>query len=83
MIDYLTAIKLDETTDGQTCFVAWHPELPGCMAQGLTMDEAEKNLTDARELVIEHLYSDGLPIPKPMGKDGHWIVDFSLMWSGI
>jgi hypothetical protein len=34
------------------CYVAWHPELTGCMAQGWTVQEALRSLDDARELYL-------------------------------
>ena len=76
---YITCTKRDETTDGLPCYIAWHPELVGCMAQGMTPQEAEANLTEARELVITHLVKNGLPIPEPMLIE-HTAIDFRDMW---
>ncbi|MDA3938448.1 MAG: type II toxin-antitoxin system HicB family antitoxin [Spirochaetia bacterium] len=49
-------------------FIAEVPELPGCMADGLTYEEAIKNV----ELVIEEwIETAGLldrPIPEPKGR---------------
>jgi predicted RNase H-like HicB family nuclease len=62
---YQTIIKLSSTTDGQQCYVAYHPEIPNCMSQGETPGEAQANLQEATEMCLEHLASNGLPIPEP------------------
>lgn len=62
---YTAFYKLDRRTDGTFCYVAWHPELPGCMSDGETPQEALENLEDARRLYIESLMEDHLPIPVP------------------
>jgi predicted RNase H-like HicB family nuclease len=62
---YVTIIRLGETFDGGYCYVAFHPELPSCMSQGETPEEAEENLGEATEMVIRHLFSNHLPIPEP------------------
>lgn len=50
------------------CFVAEVPELPGCMADGASYQEAVGNV----EIVIEEWMATanelGRPIPEPMGK---------------
>ncbi|MBI1876907.1 MAG: type II toxin-antitoxin system HicB family antitoxin [Chloroflexi bacterium] len=63
---YVTIVKLQETTDGNFCYVAFHPELPNTISQGNTSKEATENLVEATELTIAHLVSNGLPIPEPM-----------------
>ena len=62
--EYLVDIQEDEA-GGKVCFVASHPELPGCMAQGWTREEAVRSLAEARELYLRALARDGLPIPEP------------------
>lgn len=47
------------------CYLASNPELPGCMSQGETPDEAVDNLRDARALYIRSLLEDGLDVPEP------------------
>ncbi len=49
-------IQLDEEADGS--FVAHHPDLSGCIAQGDTATEAVENLSEARELWIKVRYED-------------------------
>lgn len=63
--NYVTIVKIDETTDDGYCYVAYHPELPNIVSQGDTPDEARENLVEATELAINHLILSGLPIPEP------------------
>lgn len=42
------------------------PDLPGCMSQGETLEEAIENINEARELWIETVYESGkklIPLP--------------------
>jgi predicted RNase H-like HicB family nuclease len=53
------------------CFIAEVPELPGCLADGGSYEEAVAN---AQVVVQEWSYtakSLGRPIPKPQGKLAH------------
>src|SRR5262249_21613691 len=50
-------------------FVAKHPDLEGCLAQGETADEAVAALADARRLWVQTRLDDGLPIPEPMDEE--------------
>ena len=49
-------------------FSAYVPDLPGCIATGSTVDEAEAEIRQAITLHIEGMREDGLPIPAPMSK---------------
>lgn len=40
-------------------------ELPGCVTDGATADEARARIADAIELYVATLIEDGLPIPQP------------------
>jgi predicted RNase H-like HicB family nuclease len=62
---YKIIITNDETTDGDPIVVVYNPELPGCMAQGNTIAEAQESLREAREEYILSLLEDNLPIPVP------------------
>jgi len=62
---YTVLYRLDRDTDGSLGYIAWHPDLPGCMSDGDTPQEAIENLADARRLYIESLLEDGLPVPEP------------------
>jgi antitoxin HicB len=46
-------------------YVAEIEELPGCMTQAETIDEAFKAIEDARQLWIKTAYEDGQDIPLP------------------
>ncbi|MBI3187352.1 MAG: type II toxin-antitoxin system HicB family antitoxin [Gammaproteobacteria bacterium] len=41
------------------------PDLPGCVATGHTIEEAEREIREAIEFHIEGLREDGLLIPQP------------------
>lgn len=49
-------------------FSAYVPDLPGCVATGATIEEAEKSIREAIEFHLEGLREDGLPIPQPASK---------------
>lgn len=63
---YAINVTPDQTTKGNTCYLASHPELPGCMSHGETPDEAIINLNEARKLYLKSLIEDNRPIPRPM-----------------
>ena len=44
------------------------PELPGCMAHGLTRQQAIKNAEEAIKFWIKTAKDDGLEIPQPRGR---------------
>lgn len=44
-------------------YLAFAPSLPGCMTQGETLEEAQKNITDAIEGYLAVLKEDGEVIP--------------------
>jgi len=45
-------------------YSAYSPDLPGCIASGLTREETEKNMYEAIELHIRGIKEDGLPVPE-------------------
>ena len=49
-------------------FIAEVPELPGCMADGETYEQAVKNVRLVIEEWIETAQELGRPIPEPRGK---------------
>ena len=63
-LPYAVEIETDEC-GGQLCFVAYNPELPGCMAQGATRRQAAQSLVEARRLYIQSLIDDKQEIPLP------------------
>jgi len=62
---YLTVVTLDETTDGQPVYFARNLELPNCLGQGFTYEEAVQDLLLARIDYIYSLLEDDLPVPDP------------------
>jgi predicted RNase H-like HicB family nuclease len=46
-------------------FSAYVPDLPGCIATGATVEETEKEISEAIRFHIEGLKEDGLPVPEP------------------
>ena len=46
-------------------FSAYVPDLPGCIATGASVAEAEREIQEAIALHLEGLREDGLPIPMP------------------
>ena len=45
-------------------FSAYAPDLPGCVATGVTREEVERNIHEAIEMHIEGLREDNAPIPE-------------------
>ncbi|MHB9074228.1 MAG: type II toxin-antitoxin system HicB family antitoxin [Desulfobaccales bacterium] len=58
-----TVEELEE--DGRKYISMSIPDLPGCGAEGETIEEARKNLEDAKMAWIETALDDGLSIPEP------------------
>jgi len=52
-----------EKADGN--YSAYVPDLPGCVATGATVAEAEEEIRAAIRFHVEGLKQDGLPIPEP------------------
>jgi predicted RNase H-like HicB family nuclease len=52
-----------EKTDNN--YSVYSPDLPGCIATGVTREEAEKNMHEAIEVHVKGLLEDNLPIPEP------------------
>jgi len=50
------------------CYIAEMPELPGCMADGKSYEEALKNIETVSKLWIETAKELGWKIPGPKGK---------------
>jgi len=55
------AIVFEKTENNYSAYV---PDLPGCVATGLTIEETEREIREAIEFHIEGLIEDGLPIPQ-------------------
>ena len=46
-------------------YSAYSPDIPGCIATGMTRSAAGKNIREAIRFHIEGLQEDGLPLPEP------------------
>lgn len=63
-------------TDGRPCYLAELPDLPGCVAYGDTVEEAEDSLDRARVAWITHHHQKGLDIPLPSDRPSQcWQTD--------
>jgi predicted RNase H-like HicB family nuclease len=49
-------------------YAAYAPDLPGCVATGTTVQEAEREIQEAIRFHLEGLRADGLPIPEPSSR---------------
>jgi len=56
------AIVIEKTDSNYSAYV---PDLPGCVATGVTLEEAEKEIREAIEFHIEGMKEDGESIPNP------------------
>ena len=55
-----------ETADGN--YSAYVPDLPGCVATGVTIEEVESQIREAIEFHLEGMRDDGTPIPPPASR---------------
>ncbi len=60
-------IILEQEPDGG--YVATVPALPGCVSQGDTRDEVQKNIREAADLYIEDCIAAGDPVPTEAEKE--------------
>jgi predicted RNase H-like HicB family nuclease len=51
--------------EAEANFSAYVPDLPGCVATGATVEEAEQAIRGAIEFHLEGLREDGAAIPPP------------------
>jgi predicted RNase H-like HicB family nuclease len=63
--DYPIVVYPDYLTDGSACYVAEHPDLPGCVAQGDTIQEAKLLLMYARRAYEKDVLAAGDTMPPP------------------
>jgi len=71
---YSTFVVPDVTTDNEPCYLAYHPELEGCMSHGDTPEEALRNLQEVTELYISALLDKDIQVPIPQGLEITWDV---------
>ncbi|HTE86806.1 MAG TPA: type II toxin-antitoxin system HicB family antitoxin [Dehalococcoidia bacterium] len=63
--EYLSIVRREPLTDGSLTWLAYHPDLPGCMSHGDTPEEALAGLSEAREMVLRYLREHGIAPPAP------------------
>ena len=56
------AVVIEKAENNHSAYV---PDLPGCIATGATVEEAEQLIREAIEFHLAGLREDGLPIPQP------------------
>jgi predicted RNase H-like HicB family nuclease len=49
-------------------FSAYVPDLPGCVATGATVEEAELQIREAIEFHLDGMRKDGIAIPQPASR---------------
>jgi predicted RNase H-like HicB family nuclease len=57
-------------------FIALIPDLPGCMSDGDTPQEALANVQDAIEVWIEAAHDMGRPIPEPTPEEPQQLLRY-------
>ncbi len=55
-------VVLEETSTG---YSAYSPDVPGCVATGNTVDDAERKMAAAIAFHLEGMKSEGLELPAP------------------
>ncbi len=59
------AIVIERANNNYSAYV---PDLPGCIATGATVEEAEKTIREAIEFHLAGLREDGSPVPQPSSR---------------
>ena len=59
------AVVIEKAEDNYSAYV---PDLPGCIATGATVEEAEREIREAIAFHIEGMREDGLPVPQPTSR---------------
>ena len=67
-LPYKVSIQPDPAEGG---YVAWYPDLPGCVTVGETLEEAFTNAEDARRAWLEAAVEDGNWIAEPTLMDSY------------
>jgi predicted RNase H-like HicB family nuclease len=59
------AVVIEKAENNYSAYV---PDLPGCVATGATVEEAESQIREAIEFHLEGLRQDGASIPEPSSR---------------
>ena len=70
-LPYHISLVFDQDDDGVSGWVAGVEELPGCLSQGKTPNEAVERVKDAMLGWISVALEDGKPIPEPYEEPEH------------
>ena len=73
MYPFMTRVLLPEEGGG---YLIEFPDLPGCMSDGETLEEAIENGKDALQCWLEAAAADGQEVPEP-GSSPMWIQQVS------
>lgn len=63
MIEYAVVIERSPNN-----YVAWVPDLDGCVSTGNTLEEAKTTIAEMIEMHIESLRAHGEPVPPPVAQ---------------
>lgn len=63
-MSYTAMVWRAATTSGSSVYVALHPALPGCFAQGDTPEQARRALDEVRADYLDHLRATRQPVPE-------------------
>ena len=74
---YQVELQAYKTPDGQTYFFGRVPEMPGCVSDGDTEQEAKANVKSALIDFIYFLLEDGLSVPEPRIFDSCTTINMS------
>jgi predicted RNase H-like HicB family nuclease len=61
-------IIIEPTSTG---FSAYSPDLPGCVAVGVTREEVQRNMREAVHFHLDGLRAENLPIPTPSSSSAY------------
>ena len=70
-LPYRVVLTPDTDEDGRSGWVAEIAELPGCISQGDSPNDAVENVWDAMAGWISVALEDGRPIPTPRAEDSY------------
>ena len=59
------AIVIERANSNYSAYV---PDLPGCIAAGITVEEAAQTIREAIEFHLAGLREDGSPVPQPSSR---------------
>lgn len=67
-LPYNIVVKKDRDNEGNVCYIARVLELPHCLGDGKTAQEAIECLNIHMRMAIEAYLKDGLPVPEPQSE---------------